>query len=103
MLLAEKIYSFLTELYVLIILIIKIIFNKSSVGESPSVTWKLENMETRKWWEIHGSKIKQVQAKSMEWDINLTLTMNEWMNEWMKEWMSETWKTQQSSEHNELK
>ena len=29
--------------------------------------------------------------------------MNEWTNEWMNEWMNETWKTQQISEHNELK
>ena len=29
--------------------------------------------------------------------------MNERMNEWMNEWMNETWKTQQISEHNELK
>ena len=29
--------------------------------------------------------------------------MDEWMNEWINEWMNETWKTQQISEHNELK
>ena len=65
MVLAEKIYSFLNELYILNIQIIKIIFNKSSVGERPSVAWKLENVETRQWWEIHGCKMKQVQVNGM--------------------------------------